>query len=133
MLLLVASGGTGIVNALDGGMAGGTGVVHGVAGLCGCCLGRAQFGGQVGIGLGNRGDRGAVELFLRGLGQKVDGILSGYHGALGEHALVDLIEAGVLGIGGAALGIARADKGEHTWHGTMRRYSEKSSPESVPR
>lgn len=63
----------GIVNALDGGMAGGAGVVHGVAGLGGRCLGRAQLGCQVGIGLGNRGDRGAVELFLRGLGQKVDG------------------------------------------------------------
>ena len=97
-------------------MAGGAGVVHGVAGLGGRCLGGAQLGCQVGIGLGNRGDRGAVELFLRGLGQKVDGILSGYHGALGEHALVDLIEAGVLGIGGADLGIARA---EHTWHATQ--------------
>lgn len=113
MLLLVASSGTGIVNALDGGMAGGAGVVHGVAGLGGRCLGRAQLGCQVGIGLGNRGDRRAVELLLRGLGQEVDGILGGYHGALGEYALVDLVEAGVLGIGGANLGVARAYKGEH--------------------
>lgn len=70
MLLIVASGGTGIVDALDCGMAGGAGVVHGVAGLGGRCLGGAQLGCRVGIGLGNRGDRGAVELFLRGLGQK---------------------------------------------------------------
>ena len=112
----MASSGTGIVNALDGGMAGGAGVVHGVAGLGGRCLGRAQLGCQVGIGLGNRGDCGAVELLLCGLGQKVDGILSGYHGALGERALVDLVEAGVLGIGGANLGVARANKGEHARH-----------------
>ena len=94
-------------------MAGGAGIVHGVARLSGRCLGRAQFGGQVGVGFGNRGDRGAVELFLRGLGQKVDGILGGYHGALGQYRLVNLVEARMLGVRGANLGVARANKGEH--------------------
>ena len=41
VLLLVTSGGTSFVDALDRGMAGGAGVVHGVAGLGGRCLGRA--------------------------------------------------------------------------------------------
>lgn len=67
----MASGGTGIVNALDGGMAGGAGIVHGVAGLGGRCLGGAQLGCQVGIGFGNRGVVGPSSSFLRGLGQKV--------------------------------------------------------------
>lgn len=119
MLLLVASSGTGIVNALDGGMTGRAGIVYGVAGLGSRCLGRAQLCGQVGIGLGDRGDRGAVELFLRGLGQKVDGILGGNHGALGKNGLVDLVEAGVLGVRSADLGIARAYKGKHAWHATQ--------------
>lgn len=69
-LLLAASGGTCIVDALDRGMACRAGVMDGVASLGGRCLGRAQLGGQVGVGFGDRGDRGAVELLLCGLGQK---------------------------------------------------------------
>jgi len=113
VLLLAASGGTCIMDALDGGMARRAGIVHGVAGLGGRGLGRAQFGCQVGIGLGDRGNRGAVELFLCGLGQKVDGILGGHHGALGQYRLVNLVEARMLGVRGANLGVARANKGEH--------------------
>lgn len=70
VLLLAAGGGASVVDALDCGVSGGAGIVHGVAGLGGRGLGRAQFGCQVGIGLGDRGNRGAVELFLCGLGQK---------------------------------------------------------------
>ena len=95
-------------------MAGGASIVHGVARLSGSRLGRAQPGGQVGVGLGNRGDRGAVELLLRGLGQKVDGILGGHHGTLGQYGLVNLVKAGMLGVRGANLGVARTYKGEHT-------------------
>ena len=116
MLLLVASGSPRIVDALDCSMAGGASIVHGVARLSGRGLGRAQLGGQVGVGLGNRGDRGAVELLLRGLGQKVDSILGGHHGALCQHGLVNLVEARMLGVRGANLGVARANKGEHARH-----------------
>ena len=87
--------------------------MDGVASLGGRRLGRAQLGGQIGVGFGDRGNRGAVELLLRGLGQKVDSILGGHHGALCQHGLVDLVEAGMLGVRGANLGVARTYKGEH--------------------
>ena len=130
-LLLAASGSSRIMDALDCGMAGGAGIVHGVARLSGRCLGRAQFGGQIGVGFGNCGDRGAVELLLRGLGQKVDGLLGGYHGTLGQYRLVNVVEARMLGVRGANLGLRVPTKASTP--GTRRRYSEKSSPESVPR
>ena len=64
-MVFVASGGAGIVDPLDCGMAGGAGIVHGAASFGSRCLGRAQFGGQIGIGLGDGSNRGAVELLLR--------------------------------------------------------------------
>lgn len=70
VLLLAASGGTCIMDALDGGMARRAGIMDSIASLGGRGLGRAQLGGQVGVGFGDRGDRGAVELLLGGLGQK---------------------------------------------------------------
>ena len=101
------------MDALDRGMASRSGIMDGVASLGGRRLGRAQLGGQIGVGFGDRGNRGAVELLLRGLGQKVDSILGGHHGALCQHGLVDLVEAGMLGVRGANLGVARTYKGEH--------------------
>ena len=112
----MASGSPRIVDALDCSMAGGASIVHGVARLSGRGLGRAQLGGQVGVGFGDRGNRGAVELLLRGLGQKVDSILGGHHGALCQHSLVDLVEAGMLGVRGANFGVTRTYKGEHARH-----------------
>ena len=53
---------------------------------------------------------------MRGLGQKVDGILGGYHGTLGQYRLVDLVKAGMLGVRGANLGVTRTYKGEHARH-----------------
>ena len=87
------SSGTCIAYALDGGMACSVRIVHSIASLGGRCFGRTKLDGQIGVGFGDRGDSGAVELCLRGLGQKVDGVLSGEHAALGKHGFVNLVEA----------------------------------------
>lgn len=70
VLLLAACSSACVVDALDRGMASRSGIMDGVASLGGRRLGRAQLGGQIGVGFGDRGNRGAVELLLRGLGQK---------------------------------------------------------------
>ena len=90
---LATSGGTCIAYTLDGGMACGVRIVYSIASLGGRCFSRTKLGGQIGIGFGDRGDSGAVELCLRRLGQKVDGVLSGEHAALGKHGFVNLVEA----------------------------------------
>ena len=69
---------------------------------------------------------------LRRLGEEVDGVLRGEHAAAGQHGLVDLVEARVLGERwrrSAGCGSPR----RRARRGPRRRYSEKSSPDSVPR
>ena len=59
VLLLAACSSACVVDALDRGMASRSGIMDGVASLGGRRLGRAQLGGQIGVGFGDRGNRGA--------------------------------------------------------------------------
>ena len=68
------------------------------------------------VGLRDARHEGAVEFLLRGLGEEVDRVLRRDHGTLGEHGLVDLEEARVLGERRPDLRVAAPDEGEDAGH-----------------
>ena len=73
----------------------------------------AQRLGELRVRFGHTRYERSVQLFLRGLGQEIDGVLGSDHGALDENRLVYLEEARMLGERRPNLRIAAAHERQH--------------------